>query len=364
MIGLFCVYMLKVEVHHDTYSITLFNSKRVKIIDHVLSGGLFKIINVINLTLSCAIQRIQIIDLERVQRMNMIVNPDFDNLKKDLVVREHLDFKLDASIPKYWYANDAFMTRFWGGVCATFPEGERYFISSLRPFRDQISDPYLNREVKDFMCQEGQHGVVHTEFNQILQEHGMPIDKLVKYQHKIFNLLLGFFSARYNLALTVACEHITALMMECFFGKKETMESVDYRVRAMLAWHSVEEVEHKAVAFDVMNAVKVSYFTRVSAMIFLIFFFTIDSLRMTNYFLKVDGFSFFQRMKMIWGGLGKLFGTNGMLAPMGKPFLRYFRRDFHPWQQPTLAHYQVWLDTYARTGDPIAAGEAFHQAAR
>lgn len=296
--------------------------------------------------------------------MNMIVNAIIDNHRKELVVREKLDFQLDNSIPKYWFNNDPFLTRFWGGVCATFPEGERYFISSLRPFRDQVTDPELQQEIKDFMHQEGQHGVVHTEFNQILQEHGMPIDKLVNYQHKMFNLLLGFFSAKYNLAVTAACEHITALMMECFFDKKETMESVDYRVRAMLAWHSIEEVEHKAVAFDVMNEVKVSYLTRVSAMLFLILFFTIDSLRMTNHFLKADGFSFVQRMKMIWAGLGKLFGSNGMLAPMGKSFMKYFRRDFHPWQQPTLAHYQVWQDMYEQTGDPIAAGEAFHQAAR
>lgn len=296
--------------------------------------------------------------------MNMIINTDLSTQKKYLVVREKLDFKLDRSIPKYWYDNDPFMTRFWGGVCATFPEGERYFISSVRPFRDQVTDLVLQQEIKDFMCQEGQHGLVHTEFNQILQEHGMPIDKLVNYQHKMFNLLLGCCTAKYNLAITAACEHITALMMECFFTKKETMDHVDYRVRAMLAWHSVEEVEHKAVAFDVMDVVKVSYLTRVSAMLFLIFFFTIDSLRMTNYFLKTDGFGFFQRMKMIWAGLGKLFGSNGMLAPMGKSFLRYFRPDFHPWQQPTLAHYQVWQNTYEQTGDPIAAGEAFHQAAK
>lgn len=122
------------------------------------------------------------------------------------------------------------MTRFWGGVFATFPEGERYFISSLRPFRDRITDPKLVQEVKNFMCQEGQHGIVHTEFNQILQEHGMPIEKLVKYQHKMFNLLLKYFPAKYNLALTAACEHITALMMECFFAKKETMDDVSFFV--------------------------------------------------------------------------------------------------------------------------------------
>lgn len=296
--------------------------------------------------------------------MNMIVSKDYDNIKQNMIVREKLDFKLDHSIPKYWFDNDPFMTRFWGGVCATFPEGERYFISSLRPFRDLVTDPRLQQEIKDFMGQEGQHGIIHTEFNKILQQHGMPVDKLIKYQHTMFNFLLKCFSAKYNLAITVACEHITALMMECFFAKKETMDHVDYRVRAMLAWHSIEEVEHKAVTFDVMKVVNVSYLTRVSAMFFLIFFFTLDSLRMTNYFLKADGFSFIQRMKLIHGGVVKLFGRNGMMAPMGQTFLKYFRRDFHPWQQPTLAHYHVWLDTFARTHDPIAAAEAFHRASK
>jgi len=296
--------------------------------------------------------------------MNMIIGIGASTFKKDLIVREPLDFKLDHTIPKYWFASDPFMTRFWGGVFATFPEGERYFISSVRPFRDQVTNPRQRQEIRDFISQEGQHGVVHTEFNQILQTHGMPIDKLIRYQHKVFNLLLNYFPPKFNLALTAACEHITALMMECFFEKKETMAMVDYRVRAMIAWHSIEEIEHKAVVFDVMNLAKVSYFTRMMAMVFLVFFFTLDSLRMTNFFLKKDGFSFFQRIKFISGGLKKLFGAQGMLAPMGKSFLKYFSRDFHPWQQPTLAHYQVWLDTFERTQDPIAASEALHQASQ
>jgi len=294
--------------------------------------------------------------------MNMIVNTTNGTPKNDIVVREKLDFKLDDSIPRYWMNNDPYLTRFFDGVCATFPEGERYFISSVRQLRNRVTDPKLLQEVKDFMRQEGQHGIVHTEFNQILQEQGMPIEALLAYQKKIFAWQLENFSPEYNLAITAACEHITALMAECFFAKTETMAGADYRVRAMLAWHSVEEMEHKAVAFDVMKTAQISYAVRASAMVYLTAHFTLESLRHTHDFLKADGFTLRERINFARKGLPKVFGRKGLLAPMAKSWFDYFRPSFHPWQHPAITQYQVWLDTFAQTGDPIKAGEAFHQA--
>ncbi len=294
--------------------------------------------------------------------MNMIANTQYGNLKNDIVVREKLDFKLDDSIPRFWMNNDPYLTRFFDGVSATFPEGERYFISSVRQLRHVVTDPKLQQEVKDFMRQEGQHGIVHTDFNQLLQEQGMPIEALVAWQKKVFAWQLKNFSPEYNLAITAACEHITALMAECFFSSTQTMAGADYRVRAMLAWHSVEEMEHKAVAFDVLKTAQISYAVRASAMIYLTAHFTYESMRHTHDFLKADGFTLRERLGLARRGLPKIFGRKGMLAPMAKSWLDYFRPDFHPWQHPAIAQYQVWLDTFAATGDPIRAGEAFHQA--
>lgn len=300
--------------------------------------------------------------------MNMAIHSTYtsdaqDHLKNDIVVREKLDFKLDHTIPKYWYRGDAFVTRFWDGICATFPEGERYFMSSVRQFRDRVTEPKLAQEVKDFIRQESQHGIVHTEFNQILQDQGMPIEGLVTFQKQLFTSRLEKRSPEFNLAVTAACEHITALMAECFFEHKATMDHADYRVRAMLAWHSIEEMEHKAVAFDVMKMAGISYAMRVWGMVFLTTNFTLNSLYICNQFLKADGFSVRERIRLARKGLPAIFGHQGMLAPMAKPWLDYFRPDFHPWHTPAVSQYQVWLDTFAQTGDPIAAGEAFHQAA-
>ena len=63
-----------------------------------------------------------------------------------IVPREKLDFDLDGDIPKYWFGGDAFKTRFFDAMSTIFPEGERYFISCVRDFRDQVNDPQLLAE--------------------------------------------------------------------------------------------------------------------------------------------------------------------------------------------------------------------------
>ena len=95
-----------------------------------------------------------------------------------IVPREKLDFGLDGDIPKYWFGGDAFKTRFFDAMSTIFPEGERYFISCVRDYRDQVSDPKLLAEIKDFMRQEGQHGIVHSQYNERLKAQGIDVDAL------------------------------------------------------------------------------------------------------------------------------------------------------------------------------------------
>ena len=90
------------------------------------------------------------------------------------VVRRHLDFKLDQ-IPRFWFNNDPFRSRMFDALSLTFPEGERYFIQSIRLFRKQITDPALQQRVADFIQQEAQHGIAHEDMNQGMQQQGMRI---------------------------------------------------------------------------------------------------------------------------------------------------------------------------------------------
>lgn len=278
--------------------------------------------------------------------------------------REKLDFGLDGDIPRYWFANDPFKTRFFDAMSTIFPEGERFFISCVRDFRDQVHDPKLRQEIKDFMRQEGQHGIVHTQYNDRLKAQGIDVDELERFtRHMLFNVARRYMPASQTLAETAAAEHMTAIMAHGFFERKEVLANADPRMRAMYAWHAMEEIEHKAVAFDVMDRIaKVGYLRRCLAMVLVTVGFNVHSLLNTRYMLQVDGFSRWQRVKLMAKGMWWLFKPGGLYMPMLGHYLQYFKPGFHPWQTGQMRSYQLWLDTLNRTGDPILAGEVLYAA--
>ena len=280
------------------------------------------------------------------------------------IVRSNLDFKL-ADVPRYWFAGDPFLTRMFDALSLTFPDGERYFIQSVRLFRDQIQDPDLKQRVAYFIRQEAQHGIAHDKMNQIMKDQGMPVDQFIQRLNKVFKFELKYRSPQYNIAMTAAAKHLTALMAETFYGEKETLQDAHPYVRALFAWHAIEEMEHRDVAFDVMQQVgNVPEVTRKMALVLttgLMFGFT---LYRANLMLKCDGFNRTQRLKMNVRGLQWLFGKQGKLGKMQSQYRDWFKPDFHPSQHPIIAQYDVWLDALAQTGDPIQAGEAFWQAGK
>ena len=280
----------------------------------------------------------------------------------DPIVRTKLDFHLDQA-PRFWFGNDPFRTRMFDALSLTFPEGERYFIESIRLFRDKIDDPDLQKRVADFIRQEAQHGMAHDKMNQVMKDQGMPIEAFTNRLKKIFRFELKYRSPQYNIAMTAAAEHLTALMADTFYSKKATLAEADPFVRALFAWHAIEEMEHRDVAYDVMREVgEVLELTRRSALVItsiLMFGFTFYR---TNVMLTSDGFDWKQRVKMAAKGLPWFFGRNGILTVKREQYSDWFKHDFHPNQHPIIRQYDVWIDTLAKTNDPIAAGEAFWQA--
>jgi predicted metal-dependent hydrolase len=121
-------------------------------------------------------------------------------------------------------------------------------------------------------------------------------------------------------------------------------------------------MEHRDVAFDVMKQVgDVPEATRRFALLFttvMMFGFT---LYRTDVMLKTDGFNLRQRFDMARKGLPWFFGRNGILTAKDLNIVTGLK-DFHPNQHPVIRQYDVWIDTLAKTNDPIAAGEAFWQA--
>ena len=250
----------------------------------------------------------------------------------DPVVRSKLDFKLE-DVPRFWFAGDPFRTRVFDALSLTFPDGERYFIECVRLFRDKIQDPDLQARVADFIKQEAQHGIAHDKMNQLMKEQGMPVEQFTTTLKKIFRFELTKRSPQYNIAMTAAAEHLTALMAETFYSKRATLQEVHPYVRALLAWHSIEEMEHRDVAFDVMQQVgEVPEATRKFALAITTALMLGFTLYRANVMLRCDGFNGRQRLQLFRKGLPWFLGRKGILTTMKKEYLDWYKSDFHPSQ--------------------------------
>ena len=275
----------------------------------------------------------------------------------EIVPRKGPSFGLDdPDLPRYWLAGDPFKSRFFDAMSLLFPEGERFFIACVRDFRHAITDPQLERQVKDFIYQEGQHGQVHTQFNNRVKEQGVAVDHILKEEHRfLFDVFRKRMSRKYTLAQTAAAEHLTALMAHGFFAKG-TLRDADPRIRAMYAWHAVEEIEHKAVAFDVYKTVaRGSYLTRILGMIQVSITFPLHTFLIMRHMFEVDGLR--NRGRLWMKGLWWLYGPKGVFSGLLPHYLAYFKPGFHPWQQGQLKNYESWRETYEASGDAIKAGD-------
>jgi predicted metal-dependent hydrolase len=106
-------------------------------------------------------------------------------------------------------------------------------------------------------------------------------------------------------------------------------------VRALWTWHALEELDHKAVAFDVYQAAGGDYQRRVVIMAFVTLglMFTVARIQWT--LMGRDK----QRtnLKSWASGLFRCWGPGGYFTKLVPAYLQYYRRDFHPWQREVSA---------------------------
>lgn len=196
------------------------------------------------------------------------------------VRRMNFGFGAQTPVDKYFADGSMVFSHMIAVLSAIFPPGEDIFVRSVRRYLDEIEDPDLKKRVAGFIGQEKTHGLQHRELNEQLAAMGYPtdwfeyllggterlekfldsqypgVDRLIKLRH----LFLGF---------TVAAEHFTAVWAENILSSPEIQAMMyDPEIKNLLNWHSLEELEHKSVAFDVYRARGVPESTRIRWMRF------------------------------------------------------------------------------------------------
>lgn len=244
------------------------------------------------------------------------------------IVPRNLDVDFSA-VPRYWLGNSPVATAISNGVNMLFPHGERFFVRSVKYFLDKIDDPTLRQQIKGFFGQEGRHAHAHDEFNEILRGHGYEIDQFLESYRRISMWLEERTPPKVRLAATAAAEHFTAIMAEGAFTRG-ALDSAAPEMQQLLAWHAAEEIEHKAVAFDVLQKIDPSYRLRVIGLVYatvtLAGFWIWGSVTL----MRQDGL----RFRRVRAEMRELAKDDPILK---RVFLRgireYLRRDFHPNQK-------------------------------
>ena len=151
-------------------------------------------------------------------------------------------------------------------LSSVFPAGEDFFVRSVRAYRDQITDPELKERVKGFIGQEAIHGREHRALNERLGELGYNTALTDRNTERLFALRSRVGPKIFNLGMTAALEHFTAVFGEILLTTDLPDTLGHDGMKSILLWHALEECEHKAVAFDVYRHVGGSERMRRTAM--------------------------------------------------------------------------------------------------
>ena len=171
--------------------------------------------------------------------------------------------EFDSSIPHHWFAGRALVTHVFNGFNLVFPDGERFFIRSVRDHLPRVEDPELRRQVKGFFGQEAHHAAEHERYFATLEAQGYEIRPLLRRFSRFMAWSNRWFPARLRLAITAGAEHYTATM-GAFAFEDPLLAEAHPTMRKLIIWHATEEIEHKAVAFDVLRATHPSYLLRMA----------------------------------------------------------------------------------------------------
>jgi len=171
-----------------------------------------------------------------------------------------------AGVPRDWFGGEVVATHMVNGINLLFPAGERFFVRSVHHYLDRITDPELLAAVRGFSQQEGRHARAHEQFFATLRAQGYRIDGFLRaYQWLAYRVIERLAPPALRLSATAACEHFTAIMAEAAAGELP-LELAHPALRQLLYWHAAEELEHKSVAFDVLEQVAPSYPVRIAGL--------------------------------------------------------------------------------------------------
>lgn len=268
-----------------------------------------------------------------------------------------MSFNFDG-VPEYWVNGSVSLTHFMTALSALFPAGEKFFIDSVRAVRYHpavAENETLQKEISAFIGQEAMHTHEHIGFNAAAQRFGHDVDSLERFTDKTiqaarkhFSKLMkpfGITQEMFDLMGTTALEHFTATLASQLLENKHMQALMtDETMAKMWYWHAIEENEHKAVAYDVFEAVfgqgAKAYLARCGSLaIAMSTLFVVQSYFVLR-LLQQDQQLNLKSLKEVYDFAYR--PSTGIISGMRKEIALYFKPKFHPNQLDTDALLNTW----------------------
>lgn len=257
-------------------------------------------------------------------------------LSKHITVRRE-SFSFDG-LPLYYYDNNPFISHMLTALSLTFPNGERFFVHSVRNVRDQVKTATLQHDVSAFIGQEAMHSHAHEQFNDFVIGMGLDVQPVIDFEYKKIEELKAKLGKKQQLAITCALEHFTAIIAQYLLENTEFQQGFHPQMARLWMWHALEETEHKAVAFDVYQEVFADDAVRKRMMRIITATFLSRITQLTLKLLLKDPVGRRQWRKNIAGArkIGQL------LRALWPAYLDYYQAGFHPNWHDTTAVQAAW----------------------
>ncbi|MFJ6696797.1 metal-dependent hydrolase [Streptomyces sp. NPDC091272] len=264
--------------------------------------------------------------------------------------------------PLHWIPDEPTATHVINVLHLLLPAGERWFVKVFKEALPLVRDPGLLQQVKGFMGQEATHSVQHSYVLDHLAGQGLDTGAYTKHVDFLFEKLLGEsppFGApvparewlRFRLSVVAAIEQFTAVLGDWVLGAEGLDRAgPDAVMLDLLRWHGAEEVEHRAVAFDMYQHCggdgPARYARRIEGMAVvapvMLWLWAWGASYLIRHDPQLVGrqrYSLRAHNKAVAKGLLPTWGELGAAIP------RYLRRSYHPSQEGSLRRAVEYLAT-------------------
>ncbi|MCB9610450.1 MAG: metal-dependent hydrolase [Alphaproteobacteria bacterium] len=263
-------------------------------------------------------------------------------------------FDFTAARSDQWAFPRAFLTLMLNGFTVLGPIVEPFLCREMKAALPRIQDEELRRRARHLIAQEHTHERAHEDAWALFQRTGHSLDLLLRATRWLVDDLVDRvvrevanprLRGLLGLSAVAGAEHwiatLTVTARHLFIPRWLNHPMVD-----LLAWHGMEEMEHRAVAFDVYRHLGGGEgLRRLGLLLSTVFFVLLTAMSMTWLLAQRPLRSLLLAPLILVDMLCFLFVVDWMAFRWTVALLRYLHPGFHP---SRFSDQGFWADFVSR----------------